>query len=415
MEVIIYNVYTDAREQKRQEQEYRGAMQNLLQANPNARCAYRLNLTKNLCTDFHGASEFVEKLIDAETVDELLDKIRKVMLDEDSLAWFNENISREKLIERFEKGEKQISLLYRRLTENGVPLWVKTFYYIIQNPGNKDVEVIGYTLDVDHDYKEDKILTRIAEKYYDSFGLIDARTGDIQYYFGHDELDSFDRLKVIDKLNRYGSYTYSKTVRTRKKQINFSYLDELCQQIIFAQLDITEEQLREDENRLLKRKSERDALTGIFNREAGEDRIKEALEEGRKGTLFIFDLDDFKHVNDTYGHHVGDLVLRRFADFIDGQFRESDVVFRLGGDEFSVFAVNMLEKQEISKKAGDIVNHVKYIRIEDYPGIRVAISAGAVVNKNGNLSYQDMYKMADRQLYIAKQKGKDTYSIGSDS
>ncbi len=409
----IYNVYTDAREQKRQEKEYNDTMQNLLIANPNARCSYKLNLTKNICTDFHGASEFVEKLIDAETVDELFGKVEKVIIDKEMVDWFRENVSREKLIEKYENGEKQLNLIYRRLTEKGAPLWVKTFYHLIKNPETKDIEAVAYTLDIDQDYKEDKILTRIADKYYDSFGLIDAATGEIQYYYGHDELDNFDREKVIDKLDKYGSYTYSKTVRARKKQINFTYLDDLCHQIVFAQLDVTEEQQREDETARLRIKSERDALTGIYNREAGEEKTTEILEEETKGTLFIFDLDDFKHINDNYGHQVGDAVLRKFADFVDGQFRETDIVFRLGGDEFSVFAVDMLNKQEISKKAGSIVNHVKSIRVEEHPEIRIAISVGAAVNRKGGLSYQEMYRMADRQLYIAKQKGKDTYSIGT--
>lgn len=101
-------------------------------------------------------------------------------------------------------------------------------------------------------------------------------------------------------------------------------------------LDTSEAAMRESQFR---RKAERDSLTGLYNRAAALDRIETALRtESRPCTLIVVDVDDFKAVNDSYGHPEGDYVLKRLAIFLSQVMRKEDIVARIGGDEFLIFA-----------------------------------------------------------------------------
>lgn len=101
-------------------------------------------------------------------------------------------------------------------------------------------------------------------------------------------------------------------------------------------LDTSEAAMRESQFR---RKAERDSLTGLYNRAAALDRIETALRtENRPCTLIVVDVDDFKAVNDTYGHPEGDYVLKKLAIFLSQVMRKEDIVARIGGDEFLIFA-----------------------------------------------------------------------------
>ena len=105
---------------------------------------------------------------------------------------------------------------------------------------------------------------------------------------------------------------------------------------------------RQEKSRLLKR-AQRDALTGLFNKKTTQDMIDRFLEENGKdrcNALMIMDVDYFKQVNDTYGHMVGDKVLKIFGRLLAKQFREKDIVGRIGGDEFMVLICNIKDRSE---------------------------------------------------------------------
>ena len=90
----------------------------------------------------------------------------------------------------------------------------------------------------------------------------------------------------------------------------------------------------------LRRMAEQDTLTGIYNRRAAQELIAQRLEgiaPGEMGALFVLDVDDFKLVNDRYGHLGGDAVLTDIAGALKGSFRGEDIVARIGGDEFCVY------------------------------------------------------------------------------
>ncbi|MDD4701667.1 MAG: GGDEF domain-containing protein [Desulfovibrio sp.] len=159
-------------------------------------------------------------------------------------------------------------------------------------------------------------------------------------------------------------------------------------------------------------RAEKDSLCGIYNRAAGESLISLKLSgvaetEPTQAAMFIFDLDDFKNINDSAGHSTGDAVLTAFARILRDAFRKDDVVFRLGGDEFATFAQNLplarvvkIYEKVAAKLAKPIV-----------PGVRVNVCAGVAYSQSGRHCYDDFYKTADKALYNAKEGGKGKAGI----
>lgn len=152
----------------------------------------------------------------------------------------------------------------------------------------------------------------------------------------------------------------------------------------------------------------KDALTETYNRKAAEELITSYIENEVNGALFIIDVDNFKAINDTYGHQKGDEVLVAMAKEISNLFRTDDVVARLGGDEFMVYMAEVSEFYEIGLRAQKLIKNIYDIKIDS---IQVSISIGvAFFPKDGN-SFQELYAKADEALYVAKSAGKNQYAL----
>lgn len=160
-------------------------------------------------------------------------------------------------------------------------------------------------------------------------------------------------------------------------------------------------------------KSLTDALTGLNNRDYLEKTMQELLANGRTGTLFMIDLDNFKKMNDTYGHIVGDKVLQYFAEVLKEYARKDDVVCRLAGDEFVTFYPEMKNKSAVARKAKKIIRTFADIMgSHGYGGI-VSVSIGIVVAQEGE-EFQVLYNKADKALYSVKNNGKNAYRFYDD-
>lgn len=153
-----------------------------------------------------------------------------------------------------------------------------------------------------------------------------------------------------------------------------------------------------------------DALTGMHNRRYFDDAVAEYLDQFRRIDkplgLMILDLDHFKNVNDTYGHDVGDEVLRQVARCLQEFTRYHDVVARLGGEEFAVVAPNM-NKESLFKLADRIRNAISSLNIRTgNVHLRVTMSIGLAIWDHRETA-EDLYKRADMQLYQAKRTGRN--------
>lgn len=149
--------------------------------------------------------------------------------------------------------------------------------------------------------------------------------------------------------------------------------------------------------------AEYDALTGILNRRAYEQICKKCAEEKDKIALLLIDMDNFKNINDTYGHAGGDEALKSLAKYLKETFRHGDYVCRIGGDEFAVILRGI-------KAAADeaIVRKIRYINelLADLDGgIRhVSVSAGAAMSDEGYT--KELSERADKALYYTKEHGR---------
>lgn len=164
---------------------------------------------------------------------------------------------------------------------------------------------------------------------------------------------------------------------------------------------------------LLQKKSEQDSLTHLYNKEAVNINISEYLSASPAlcGALLIIDLDNFKQVNDYYGHQAGDRVLEDFAHGLRQIFRASDILGRIGGDEFLVCMKDVLEVDLVEEKAARILTILDDKRY----GIRVTCSIGIALFPNDGKGFDLLFSRADRAMYTAKQKGKRTFCFYHDT
>ncbi len=156
--------------------------------------------------------------------------------------------------------------------------------------------------------------------------------------------------------------------------------------------------------------SEHDPLTGIYNRRGGEEKISECVKDGIGGTLILLDIDDFKHVNDTYGHSMGDEVLSAVSMTLSSSFRSSDVVMRIGGDEFVVYAPGLLNYFFIDGKLQQINAKMREITCSAGKD-NITVSMGAVINDGSYPDYESMFNEADALLYEMKRNGKNGFRL----
>ena len=146
-----------------------------------------------------------------------------------------------------------------------------------------------------------------------------------------------------------------------------------------------------------------DIMTGILNRGTGERKVIEAMANGRKGMLCILDVDKFKDINDDYGHNVGDKVIRGIADALKHVFRDEDIIFRLGGDEYALYIMDLMDEGMAKELMERFFNEISKIDIPELDGRQICVSAGAAFFKEGDKhSFEDLYKLADRGVYAGK-------------
>ena len=172
--------------------------------------------------------------------------------------------------------------------------------------------------------------------------------------------------------------------------------------------------LEESRGKKWKALSETDRMTGLFDRVSGERMVNELLESGSSGLLLEVDIDQFKAINDTYGHQTGDLVIQAVADCLRNTFRSNDVLMRLGGDEFGVYAIGIIDREMGQAIIHRLFDRIRELQIEGIPAGWISISAGAVIHteKEGT-SFADLYARADKAMYRSKQKQGNSLTFGN--
>lgn len=165
----------------------------------------------------------------------------------------------------------------------------------------------------------------------------------------------------------------------------------------------------------IKNAAYRDSLTGVWNRSYTEEKINEFLSERRNnGVLFMIDMDNFKSINDTYGHIVGDEMLIKFGHTLQKLIRQDDIVCRLGGDEFIVFLKGACNHSSISEKAEQILVTLENCLVKPDTGESISVSIGIATAPFDGTDFATLYNKADKSLYFVKQNGKNSYHFFSE-
>jgi len=176
------------------------------------------------------------------------------------------------------------------------------------------------------------------------------------------------------------------------------------------------EQLKETMQEMsdIKGKSQMDALTSLWNREYTKEQVEQHIKDERYGTLFMIDMDNFKAINDQYGHQAGDDTLLMFAETMKTYAKEDDILCRIGGDEFVMFITGVKDKGEISNLASNIISDICYKLEEKKFETNTSVSIGIALAPEDGEDFDAIYNAADKALYHVKQNGKNSFHYYSE-
>lgn len=164
----------------------------------------------------------------------------------------------------------------------------------------------------------------------------------------------------------------------------------------------------------LQRRAERDGLTHLYNKSTAR-RLAEAELAGsgreRRHALFLIDVDNFKGVNDTLGHMFGDAVLGEVSRHLQSTFRESDIIGRMGGDEFMVLMRDVGDVSRATRKADDLVDFLDKSFNGTLRELGVSTSVGLAMYPGDGFTLEQLYQAADNALYVSKSHGKNRWTL----
>lgn len=229
------------------------------------------------------------------------------------------------------------------------------------------------------------------------------------------------RYQLNELLNGYRNELHheSAVVRSDGSTLHMAWYHSLlpqakeAHQILSIALDISERKEAEERLGWL---ASHDPLTGLYNRRRfGEElqkSIAHAKRYGRSGAVLFFDLDQFKDVNDTSGHKVGDDLLRRVAERLRVEARDSDLIFRLGGDEFAMIA-REVNRESIGLVATRLCTALTSIEVQGSRLHRVSSSIGIALFPEHGEFVDDLVANADIAMYQAKDAGRNGWHLFS--
>ncbi|MBW8825406.1 MAG: EAL domain-containing protein [Acidobacteria bacterium] len=175
--------------------------------------------------------------------------------------------------------------------------------------------------------------------------------------------------------------------------------------------DVTERHAFEEQ---LRQQAHHDELTGLANRRHLHAALEQALVAGQSPSLVLLDLDDFKAVNDTSGHQLGDHLLMAVADRLRRCIRPGDLVARLGGDEFAVLVVHDPGAAVATTVARRLIDDLSLALRVDGQDVRCAGSAGVAGRRDSTVAAADLLRDADVAMYVAKRRGKSRFEVFTD-
>lgn len=190
-----------------------------------------------------------------------------------------------------------------------------------------------------------------------------------------------------------------------------SFHNQIPQRGVGVVIDIDKEKREMEEIQAM---AERDSLSTLYNKGTTRSVISNFLSnEGRTHchAFMMLDIDNFKRINDTLGHMYGDAAIADVAAILKGAFRLSDVLGRVGGDEFVVFVKDISSREMMVEKAGELCRLVRGCYAGQNKEIQLSVSVGVALFYEDGTSYDQLYRAADLALYSSKRAGKDRFTF----
>lgn len=279
------------------------------------------------------------------------------------------------------------------------------------------------------DITHNRAANEATEQYFESFGAEQGISYDealkliareqIKEEFRKDYIDIFSAENVLDAYKEGRESLHYEFMITSDGGASYYWIrntariffwqeDQSVRMMVYRQNINNEKSV---EKQMLE-KLQRDSLSGLYNKATTKDLICQVLKDSPENTyaFFILDIDDFKTVNDICGHAVGDLVIADFAKKLKRQFREDDIVGRIGGDEFVVF-VPAISKESIQQKAQQLSHLLQYEFSDGTEHCLVSASIGIAMAPEAGSDFDTLYRKADSVLYQIKDAGKNGYII----
>jgi len=385
------------------------------------------------------------------------------LLDDEQRKLFNE--SRRDLLDPNSKKILQLSLT-KNVAERKSSVWVKIHKTFFNNSLNQRLIYLVFTDISEHMFAENylreayhllekQIINRTSELYEVNERMELAATSaemgvwdldlDKQELIWDKWMYHLHRLKEGDFDNRFASWlklVYEEDVRFFKdtwenaseKQlpidmefrivnmdgnIHWLKLNSLCKKnpsdntsrMIGICRDIT---VQKENELLIRQQADYDNLTGLPNRKLFHELLNQEFKESKRDNfqiwLLFLDLDGFKDVNDTLGHHIGDLLLQQVAERLQAMLRNADIVARLGGDEFVVILNDINDATDVDRISSMIIDGVSKAYKLNNEEIYITCSIGIANYPNDADNTADLVKFADQAMYESKGGGKNTYS-----
>ena len=405
---------------------------------------------KDVHSVYLAASMSFVKMVGKEREEDLLGKTDLEIFEDSNLAKRYLADDRKLLA----KGQDLIDYIEPITDEDGRARYGSTSKYILRGEEQEPIGILGITKDITREYmvrqhyqQELKCLFELPADTYavsyldiDSWRIITQRKnfiheGTLQTCYSIEELCDAAVKSIVDTdceaYDFYRDFTPERLYRayeSGRTQISFEYQrrltndmvrwvhndlrfltdvdsGHLCVMLLAKDID-TE---KEEEQKLVVA-ARMDKMTMLLNRETTMEEIRKILKEDSEKThvLYMLDIDNFKSLNDTMGHMAGDDFLVKLAKAMKKCFRESDIVGRIGGDEFFIFMRNLPTQQVMERKAQELLQATQKV-CGEYPQVSLSGSIGVSVFPEHGTTLEELYGQADVALYEAKRKGKNQY------
>lgn len=227
-------------------------------------------------------------------------------------------------------------------------------------------------------------------------------------------MDGYETLKLIKANSEYADIpvvflTGDKGTKSELKGLKMGAMDYIHKPFDAEVMISRIEKILniQDAKRKLEISAYKDVLTGLWNRVHLEKEVNTIGENNGAGFFVFFDMDNFKNVNDSCGHIVGDELLIKFAESLKSNIKRTDIVCRLAGDEFVVFITGKADMQSFKVKMEKWIKNINSkIGTINNRETKVTVSAGISVMPCDGTDFMTLYNKADKALYHVKQNGK---------